>query len=70
MIEEGFSYFIGWNLIVFSQFIVFCGLYYLKYVEVDENSDFYPAIRYLVLILAIMKVCFFVRIFHDYGFLV
>jgi hypothetical protein len=68
--SQGFAYFMGWNIIDFSLFIVFAILQYKFYLGEDHSLVGMPEVKFLLILLAFMKLLFFVRIFEDYGFLV
>ena len=43
MREQGFDYFMGWNIIDFSQFWLFILYYYFKFIsEHPDNAAFMP----------------------------
>jgi hypothetical protein len=60
----------GWNIIDFSLFTSFMILQYYKFTGMDDSSTYMPETKLVLIILAFMKLLFFVRIFEDYGFLV
>merc|ERR1711935_1134377 len=66
----GYEYFMGWNLIDFSQLILFYFLFYLRQEGYDNDLSFFPLLKLFNILLAFTKMGFFVRIFEDYGFLV
>lgn len=72
--DQGLSYFIGWNITDFSQFLVFVLIYVIESpVSIsfkDEATKYIAHIRFLMVVLTFVKILFFVRIFKDYGFLV
>lgn len=70
IIEQGYEYFIGWNLIDFSQIMVFIILSVLRYRGLDNKLLYYSQIKLLNILLAFFKLLFFVRIFNEYGYLV
>jgi len=68
--KDGYEYFMGWNLIDFSQLILFYFLFYLRQEGYDNDLSFFPLLKLFNILLAFTKMGFFVRIFEDYGFLV
>ena len=61
----------GWNLVDFSQFWLYLFFYYVKFADSQTSvDDFLPHIHCSIIVLAFIKVLFFVRIFQEYGFLV
>ena len=68
--EQGINYFIGWNLIDFSLFGIFLTLQYFKYIGKEDTMTYMPETKLGLVILAFLKLLFFVRIYEDYGFLV
>ena len=58
----------GWNLIDFLQFFSFCSMQY--FTKFNDQVAFLPELKLALLLLAFMKLMFFVRIFEKYGFLV
>jgi hypothetical protein len=71
MREQGvIDYFNGWNIIDFSLFMVFLSLEYFKFIGMDDTMPYMPETKLILIILAFLKLLFFVRIFEDYGFLV
>ena len=71
MREQGIEYFMGWNLIDFMQFFSFISLQYFTAMEDGKSKIlFMPELKFILIILAFMKLTFFVRIFESYGFLV
>jgi hypothetical protein len=70
MFNQGFSYFIGWNIVDFSLFVVFGFIEYAQYIGFDHSFQYMPEAKLLLIILAFFKLLFFIRIFEEYGFLV
>lgn len=60
----------GWNIIDFMLFTSFLTLQYYKFIGKDDTMTYMPETKLILIILAFMKLLFFVRIFEDYGFLV
>ena len=60
----------GWNIIDFCLFAIFLILQYFKFLGKDDSMTYMPETKLGLVILAFMKLLFFVRIFEDYGFLV
>ena len=69
MKEQGLKYIGGWNIIDFVQFFVFIALQYFTYGK-DDTGVFIPELKLLLVVVAFVKLLFFVRIFEKYGFLV
>ena len=67
---QGFGYFMGWNLVDFALFTIFGVLQYYYSLGLDHVLVYIPEIKLLLILLAFMKLLFFVRIFEEYGFLV
>jgi hypothetical protein len=70
MWNQGFNYFMGWNLVDFSLFVVFSILQYYYSIGQDHSFVYMPEAKLLLILLAFLKLLFFVRIFEEYGFLV
>ena len=68
--NQGFSYFYGWNLVDFSLLVVFSVLQYYGSINKDHSMVYMPETKMLLILLAFLKLLFFVRIFEEYGFLV
>ena len=66
--EQGMNYFMGWNLVDFSQFWAFVA--YCQNFPASEPELLKKQIEFLLIVLAFMKILFFIRIFDDYSFLV
>lgn len=69
-IEQGLSYFQGWNLIDSTQLGVYTFMCTLRIMGFDNQLLFYPELKLLNIILAFMKLLFFIRIYEQFGFLV
>ena len=70
MANQGFNYFYGWNLVDFSLLLVFSVLQYFSQLKQDHSLIYMPEAKMLLILLAFLKLLFFVRIFEEYGFLV
>lgn len=68
--EDRSEYFMGWNIIDFSQLCLFYFLLYLRLRGYDNDLAFFPLLKLINILLAFIKMGFFVRIFEEYGFLV
>lgn len=60
----------GWNIIDISQLILFYFLLCLRMLDYDNSLAFFPLLKLMNILLAFIKMGFFVRIFEEYGFLV
>ena len=62
----------GWNIIDSIQFLVFISLQYFTFgIETDDNGQiFIPELKLLLIVMAFIKLLFFIRIFEEFGFLV
>ena len=69
MREQGLEYFMGWNIVDTMQFLSFISLQYFTY-NGDDKVKFVPELKFVLTILAFMKLLFFIRIFERFGFLV
>lgn len=67
---DGLDYFMGWNIIDCSQLILFYFLFYLRMSGYDNDLSFFPELKLFNIMLAVIKMLFFVRIFEAFGFLV
>lgn len=70
MKKDGYEYFMGWNIIDLSQLCLFYFLLYLRLQGYDNDLAFFPLLKLINILLAFIKMGFFVRIFEEYGFLV
>jgi hypothetical protein len=70
MSQQGLEYFMGWNLVDFSLFSIFLTFQYLRYMQVEHSALTRPEVKLCLVVIAFMKLLFFVRIFEEYGFLV
>lgn len=70
IMKDGSEYFMGWNIIDFSQLVLFYFLTYLRLRGYDNDLPFFPMLKLINILLAFIKMGFFVRIFEEYGFLV
>lgn len=70
MYDQGYEYFMGWNIVDFSQICIFATLLYMKHIGVDDDAVYMPEVRLTLIVLSFMKLLFFIRIFEDFGFLV
>lgn len=68
--NQGFSYFYGWNLVDFFLLLVFFIIQYYSSIGQDHSLVYMPEAKMLLILLAFLKLLFFVRIFEEYGFLV
>lgn len=68
--DQGVDYFIGWNVIDSAQIFVFLVLFALRIEGLDNTLLFYKQLKLVNIILAFLKLMFFVRIFNEYGYLV
>ena len=68
MIQQRFSYFVGWNLTDFGQFCIFTSIYVLDKKRIPTSYD--AELAFLMVVLTFMKILSFMRIFERYGFLV
>ena len=60
----------GWNIIDFMQFWIFISLQYFTRGGKNDAGVFIPELKLLLIIMAFLKLLFFIRIFEAYGFLV
>lgn len=70
---QGLTYLQGWSLVDIAQFIIFATIQYLKWNDREDDERLVPAIpelKVLLLLLAFLKLLFFIRVFEEYGFLV
>ena len=70
---QGLTYLQGWSLVDIAQFIIFASIQYLKWNNLEDQEKKVPAIpelKVLLLLLAFLKLLFFIRVFEEYGFLV
>ena len=70
ILNQGFNYFYGWNLVDFSLLVVFAVIQYFSQLGKDHSMVYMPETKMMLILLAFLKLLFFVRIFEDYGFLV
>lgn len=68
--DQGTDYFGGWNNCDFFQFIIFMICFLFNYIGIDDNSPFMPEVRLVLVILSLIKLLFFLRVFEEYGFLI
>lgn len=57
-------------MIDITLFFIFLVIQYLKFLGIEHDAKEVPAVRLSLIILAFLKLLFFVRIFEQYGFLV
>jgi hypothetical protein len=45
-------------------------VFLFNYIGIDGNNAFLPEIRIILVVLSLIKLLFFLRVFEEYGFLV
>jgi len=70
MRQAGVGYLGGWNSCDFLQFFVFMIILLLNHLGADHRSLFIPQLKGLLVILALIKLLFFLRVFEAYGILI
>ena len=70
MRQQGIKYFMGWNLVDFSLFSIFLTFEYIRFLGLEHKVTSRSEIKLFLVIIAFLKLMFFVRIFEEYGFLV
>ena len=68
--EQGAQYFRGWNICDFSQFIIFIIIFAFNQFGIEDDFVIMPELRIILVILSLIKLLFFLRVFEEYGFLV
>jgi hypothetical protein len=68
--EQGASYFSGWNIVDSIQIFIYGLLFCMRIYGIDNQVLFFPELKLLNIILAFMKILFFIRIYEKFGFLV
>jgi hypothetical protein len=64
------EYFSGWNIIDFMHFWVFITLQIMTRGQQNDSGRFIPELKMTLIIMAFVKLLFYIRIFESYGFLV
>lgn len=64
MRQQGLNYFNSWNIVDFSLFVCFIFIKLMRVFNVGDDAIFMPELKLILLILAFMKLLFFVRIFE------
>lgn len=70
MRQAGVGYLGGWNSCDFMQFFVFMIILLLNHLGADHRSLFIPQLKGFLVILALIKLLFFLRVFEAYGILI
>jgi hypothetical protein len=71
MKDQGYAYFnAGWNNCDFAQFIVFMWMFIFNQLQIEDSFVIMPELRITLVILSLIKLLFFLRVFEEYGFLV
>jgi hypothetical protein len=64
------EYFGGWNICDFSQFTIFSIIFLFNQFGIEDTFVVMPEMRIILVILSLIKLLFFLRVFDKYGFLV
>ena len=68
--EQGMEYFGGWNICDFTQFVIFMIIFLFNQFGIEDTFVIMPEFRIILVILSLVKLLFFLRVFEEYGFLV
>lgn len=71
MRKQGFDYLKGWNIFDLTSSISFAMFYMSSiYKWPYDAHEYHPEIKLVMVLLMFIKLCFFCRIFENFGFLV
>ena len=52
------------------QFVIFIIIFLFNEIGIEDSFAFMPELRIILVILSLIKLLFFLRVFEEYGFLV